>query len=266
MAGDARSAARRAGNHPLVERGARLGYAANGLVNVVLGWIALQLAIAGGGGGQEASPSGALRTLAEQPFGAALLWVILVGFALLALWQLATAIAGGEPSDRVKAAGKAVTYGVLAGITATIVSGSGGTGGSGGSSGGSAGLTATLMSQPFGRVLVALVGLGVVAVGAYHVVKGWTKKFLQDLQERPAPWVVTAGRAGYVARGIALVVVGGLFVAAAWTSNPQEAQGLDGALQTMLAAPFGRVVLALVALGFIAYGVYSFARARYARV
>jgi hypothetical protein len=253
MAGDARSAARRAGNHPLVERGARLGYAANGLVN---------LAIGGGGGGQEASPSGALRTLAAQPFGAALLWVILVGFALLALWQLATAVAGGETSDRVKAAGKAVTYGVLAGTTATIVAGSGGSGGSGGS----AGLTASLMSQPFGRVLVALVGLGVAAVGAYHVVKGWTKKFLRDLQERPAPWVVTAGRAGYVARGIALVVVGGLFVAAAWTSDPQESQGLDGALQTMLAVPFGRVVLALVALGFIAYGVYSFARARYARV
>lgn len=265
MAGDARGAARRAGNHPLVERGARLGYAANGLVNVVLGWIALQLAISGGGGGQEASASGALRTLADQPFGAALLWVILVGFALLALWQLATAIAGGETADRVKAAGKAVTYGVLAGLTATIVSGAGGSG-AGGGSGGSTGLTASLLSQPFGRVLVALVGLGVIAVGVYHVIKGWTKKFLQDLQERPAPWVVTAGRAGYVARGIALVVVGGLFVAAAWTSNPGEAQGLDGALQTMLEVPFGRVVLGLVALGFIAYGVYSFARARYARV
>ena len=97
MAGDARSAARRAGNHPLVEKGRRLGYAANGLVNIVLGWIALQLAIGGGGGsGQEASPSGALRTLAEQPFGAALLWVILVGFVLLGLWQAPPRSPGGE--------------------------------------------------------------------------------------------------------------------------------------------------------------------------
>ncbi len=260
MAGGARGAARQAGDHPLVERGARLGYAANGVVNVVVGWIALQLALTGGGGGQEASPSGALRTLAEQPFGVVLLGVILVGFALLAVWQIASAVTGGEVADRVKAAGKGVTYVVLAVLTWGIVTGSGGSGG------GSAGMTASLMAQPFGRVLVAVIGLGVVAVGGYHVVKGWTRRFLRDLEERPAPWAVTAGRAGYVARGIALVVVGGLFVTAAATSDPQEAQGLDGALQAMLQVPFGRVLLGLVALGFVAFGVYSFARARYARV
>jgi hypothetical protein len=264
MTGEARSAARRAGNHPLVEKGARLGYAANGVVNVVIGWIALQLAVGGGGGGgEDASPSGALRTLADQPFGAALLWLILVGFVLLGVWQAASAFVGGRTSDRVKAAAKAVTYLALAAVTWGIVSGSpAGPGGSGGSTQ----ATANLMAQPFGRLLVAVVGLGVVAIGCYHVVKGWRRKFLRDLQERPAPWVVTAGRAGYVARGVSLVVVGGLLVAAAWSSNAQEAQGLDAALQTVLGLPFGRILLGLVALGFVAFGVYSFARAKYARV
>ncbi|WP_298457145.1 DUF1206 domain-containing protein [uncultured Cellulomonas sp.] len=261
MTEDARSTARQAGHHPVVEKGARLGYAANGLINLVIGWIALQLALGSGTGGEQASASGALRTLAEQPFGAVLLWVILAGFVLLGLWQAVSAFLDGETKERVKAAAKAVTYLVLAGLTWTIVGSSGG-----GSGGGSAGLTATLMQQPFGRVLVALVGVGVAAVGVYHAIKGWTKKFLQDLQERPDHWVVVAGRAGYIARGIALVVVGGLFVTAAWTADPQEAQGLDGALQAMLQVPFGRVLLGLVALGFVAYGVYSFARAKYADI
>lgn len=268
MSGRAHGAARQAERHPAVEKGARLGYAANGLINVVIGWIALQLALGGGGGGaggEEASTTGALRTLAEQPFGQVLLWVILVGFVLLGLWQAVSAFLGGEAKERVKAAAKAVTYLVLAGLTASIVAGSGSGGGSGGS-GGSAGLTATLMQQPFGRVLVALVGGGVIAVGLYQAHKGWTRKFLGDLQEHPASWVVTAGRVGYVARGVAFAVVGGLFVTAAWQSDPQEAQGLDGALQTMLEVPFGRVLLGVVALGFVAYGVYSFARARYADI
>lgn len=260
MSGPTRSTARQAGHHPLVEKGARLGYAANGLINVLIGWIALQLAVTGGAGGQEASPSGALQTLAGQPFGKALLWVVLVGFALLALWQAISAFLGTETKDRVKAAAKAVTYLVLAVLTWTVVSGSGGGGG------GSAELTQRVMAQPLGRVLVALVGVGVVAVGAFHVVKGWKRTFLEDLQGQPAPWVVTAGRVGYIARGIALAVVGGLFVVAAWRSDPQEAQGLDGALQAMLGLPFGRALLGLVALGFIAFGVYSFARARYARI
>lgn len=259
MAAEARGVARQAGDHPVVERGARLGYAANGLVNVVIGWIALQLALSGGraaGGGEDASPSGALRTLAEQPFGKALLWVILVGFVLLLVWQAASAVVATRTKGRVKAAAKAATSAALAAVTVAILRGSGGDDGSG--------LTGTLMAQPFGRVLVALVGLGVVAIGVYHVVKGWTERFLRDLRRRPAPWVVTAGRAGYVARGIALAVLGGLLVLAAWTSDPGEAQGLDSALAALLGLPFGRILLGVVALGFVAYGVYSFARARYA--
>lgn len=260
MAAEARDAARQAGDHPLVERGARLGFAADGLVHLVIGWIALQLALTGGrGGGQDASASGALRTLAGQPFGAALLWVILVGFALLAVWQVARAVVSVRTRDRVKAAAKAVVAGVLAALTAGVLAGSGG-----GDDG--AGATATLLAQPFGRLLVALVGAGVVAVGGHHVVKGWTRRFLRDLRARPAPWVVTAGRAGYVARGIALGVVGLLLLVAAWTSDPQQAGGLDGALAAMLGVPFGRALLGVVALGFVAFGVYSVARARYADV
>jgi hypothetical protein len=261
-----RSAASQAGNNPLVERGARLGYAASGLLHLLIAWVVLQLAWTGTG--QSADQNGALQTLAGSGLGRALLWVTVVGFALLGLWQVTEAVARRDTGDRVKAAAKAVVDLVLAWTALSVVRGSGGSGASGGSggSGGAEGVTATLMSSTGGRILVALVGLGVVGVGGYHVVKGWTRRFLQDLRDDPGPWPVRAGRIGYVAKGVALAVVGVLLVVAAVRSDPQQAQGLDAALRTVAALPLGTALLTAIALGFAAYGVYSFVRARHARV
>ncbi len=247
---------------PAFERGARLGYAANGVLNLVIGWLALQ--VAWGGGSEDASATGALRALAGTPVGGLLLWVLLGGFALLGLWQLTTAVLDGSTADRLKAAGKGVAYLALALATYGIVGGSGSSEGAGGA--GEAGWTADLMAQPLGRLLVGAVGVGVIAVGGYHVHKGWRRTFLRDLRAHPGPWAVRAGRLGYVARGAAFAVIGGLFVTAAATADPERAQGLDGALQTLGEAPLGRLLLTLVALGFVAYGVYSFVRARTGRV
>ena len=126
--------------------------------------------------------------------------------------------------------------------------------------------TASLMGSPAGRLLVGVVGLVVLGVAGYHVHKGWTKKFLEDLREHPGDWAVTAGRIGYIAKGVALVVVGFFFLVAAWQADPDKAQGLDGALKTVKDQAFGPFLLTLVAAGIAAYGVYSFARSRYARV
>jgi hypothetical protein len=122
------------------------------------------------------------------------------------------------------------------------------------------------MASGVGRLLVGLVGVGVVVVGGYHVVKGWREKFLEDLEGSPSPWVRTAGRIGYVGKGVALAVVGVLLVVAAVQSDPEKAQGLDAALHALAGLPFGPVLLTLVALGFAAYGVYAFGRARHAKV
>ena len=126
--------------------------------------------------------------------------------------------------------------------------------------------TATLMKQPLGRVLVAVVGVVVVGVGVYHVVKGWRRTFLADLVGHPGRVAEVAGRVGYIAKGVALVVVGVLFVLAGLHNSAREATGLDGALKSLLKAPSGAVLVALVSVGFGAYGVYSFARARHAKV
>ncbi|HMO10584.1 MAG TPA: DUF1206 domain-containing protein [Actinotalea sp.] len=258
MATSARATARRAGDHPVLATGARLGYAANGVLNLVLAWLALQLVL--GGSGESTDQTGALRQLAGTPIGGVLLWVVLAGFALLALWQLTEAVSASG-RDRLKPAAKAVVYAVLATTAASVLQGSAGDG-----SEQAEGLTARVLQQPLGVWLVAAVGLAVVAVGLYHVHKGVRARFLRDLRTHPHSWVVRAGRVGYVARGAALGVVGALFVTAALNHDPERTGGLDEALTTLLEAPAGAVLVAAVAVGFACYGVYSFARARYAAV
>ena len=191
-----------------------------------------------------------------------LLWVCVVGFLLLAVWQLFEAALGhGETSDRLKAAAKGVTYLFFAWTTFKV-----GQGASSSAEQQTEDFTAGLMGSPGGRLLVGVVGLVVLGIAGYHVYKGWTKKFLEDLREHPGDWAVTAGRVGYIAKGVALVIVGFFFLVAAWQADPDKAQGLDGALKTVKDQPFGPFLLTLVAAGIAAYGVYSFARSRYARV
>ncbi len=257
---DVQGAARTAQDHAAVEWAARAGFAVNGVLHLLIGWIALQ--IAWFSTGKSADQSGALSALASNGFGKAVLWFGVVGFLGLAVWQVAEAIGGASKvSDRVKAVAKCGVYLALAFSAFTFAKG-----GSSSSKQQSTDTTATLMSQPFGAVLVALVGLVVVAVGVYHVLKGWKRWFLQDLASHPGKSVDVLGRFGYIAKGIALIVLGGLFGLAALQNDPKEASGLDGALHTLLEAPFGKIVVSVVGLGLIAYGFYSFARARYTKV
>lgn len=244
------------------EVGARAGYAVSGLLHALIGVLALQLAL--GSSSADADQSGALQAVAGSPFGAVVLWFAVVAFVALGAWQAAAALrgAGQDTADRVKAGAKAVMYLALAATSYAFAQGSGSS-----SSGQTSDATAQLMQAPAGRFLVGAVGLGVVAVGVYHVVKGVRRKFLDDLRSLPSG---RAGRAarwcgvlGYAAKGAALVVVGGLFVIAAVQQDPQEATGLDGALTALRDAPMGTVLLVLVAAGFVLFGVYCFVRARF---
>lgn len=260
MGDSAKQAASTAGNHPVVEWGARLGYGANGVLHFLLAWLTAQVAL-GGGGDKQASQSGALSTLAQESVGQVLLWVLALGFVLLALWQVTELVTQSETFDKAKAGGKAVLYAALAWTSFTFASG-----GRSSSNKQSKDFTQTLMEAPAGQVLVGAVGLGILGIAGYHVYKGWKKKFLEDLQEHPGQWAVIAGRIGYIAKGIALAAVGVLFITAAIKHKSGKATGLDGALHSLLDLPAGPVILVLIALGLAAYGAYSFARARYARV
>ncbi|WP_278236285.1 DUF1206 domain-containing protein [Isoptericola sp. AK164] len=266
----AEGAARQARNSSAVRFLARAGFAASGLVHLILGWLAVQLALGSSSG--SADQSGALRQVQQAPGGDVVLWAVTVGFAALALWQLLEALLGvpgvsdaKEVGARVKAAAKGVLYGVLAVTAARYATGSGSGGGNQEES-----YTAMVMQAPAGVWLVGAAGLVVVGVGVYHVVKGVRKKFLEDLRGTGGgavgAAVVRLGQIGYVAKGVALGVLGGLFVAAAVTHDADQAGGLDEALQTIRQQPFGTGLLIVIGIGIAAYGVYSFARARYAKL
>jgi Domain of Unknown Function (DUF1206) len=254
----AKGAAARAGDSRVVEWGARLGYAASGVLHLVLAWLTVQIAI---GAGAQASQSGAVGTVARQPFGQFLLWVLAVGFALLALWQVTEIFTRSEAFDKAKAAGKAVLYAALT-YTALVFA----LGGHTSSNKQTKDFTQSLMESPAGRLLVGLLGAAIIGVGGYHIYKGWKEKFLEDLEEHPGHWAVIAARIGYIGKGIALIAVGVLFIAAAIKERVGKTTGLDGALKSLRDLPGGPVILIGIALGLAAYGVYSFARARYARV
>lgn len=259
------SSARAGTSGDIWEKLARAGYAVSGVLHLVIGFVIVRIGLGSGG---EADSDSALQSLRDAPAGAAILWASAAAFVALALWQLADALRGrGDGMDRAKAAGKAVLYGALALSAASIARGSGG-----GSSGDqeAQGLAATLMGAPAGRILVAAVGVGLLAGAVYHVHKGATKRFLRDLRALPGRELGTGVRAlgtvGYIAKGIALGVVGVLFALAALTADPDKAQGIDGAVEQLLDLPGGPVIVVLVGAGFAAYGLYSFARARYARM
>lgn len=260
-AGQVRGVARRAENQDALLMAARVGYAINGVLHLLIGWIALSLAWRLGAS-ESADQSGALGALASNTFGRFLLWVAVVGWLGLGLWHLLQAVLSrGEVKDRLKYAAKGLTYLALAWLAFAFARGTGSS-----SSQQTSDFTASLMSQPFGTALVILVGLVTVGVGVYHIHKGWKRKFLADLQEQPGETVEKLARFGYIAKGVALIVVGGLFGIAALENDPDEATGLDGALKTLLEAPAGQWIVTLVALGFIAFAVYSFVRAKKARV
>lgn len=255
----------------LLKRGARVGLVAYGVVHLLIAWIALQVAWSGGG---DASSGGALRRLADQPFGRSMLWITVLGLVALVLWQLGTALWGYASEDgakrvrkRLGSAGRAVVYGALAFSALRIASGSGG--GSGGDSK-EEGFTADLLTAPAGRVLVVAVGVAIIAVGVLHVHRGVTESFTKDLEGSATSGdsgsaVVALGRIGYTAKGIAIGVVGILFDWAALSYDPDKAGGLDDALKTIRDQPFGPYLLTAVALGLAAFGLYCFAWARHAR-
>jgi hypothetical protein len=249
-----------------LDRGVRFGMITYGVVHLIVAWLAVQLAL--GQHRQNASQKGAMQTLAHQSFGPVLLWLIAIGMLLLTVWRVLEACFGHQEYDggkrvrkRLVSAGKAVIYGYIAYLAFRYAIGSP-------SSSSSSSYTAKLLDQPFGRWLVGLIGLAIIAYGVQYAWRGWTDKFMENLDARGTSgdagtayrWI---GKVGYIAKGIAFMIVGGLFVAAGVTHHAKKSGGLDQALHTVLQQPFGPFLLILIAAGIACYGLFCFARARH---
>lgn len=248
---------------------ARFGYAAKGVVYVVVGGLAVQAA-AGAGGGTTGG-EGALRTIAGQPFGQLLLWVLALGLVGYAVWRFFQAAFDVE-SHGTGAEGIVIRGGYLAsgavhgllGVYAVRLA----TGNGGGGGGGAQSVTAKVLAHPFGAWVVGLAGTAVIGYGLVAAYRAWTRKYRQEvafgrLDPRVQRWIDRAGRLGLAARAVVFTLIGVFLIEAAVQSNPSQARGLDGALETLAAQPYGPWLLGLVAVGLVGYGVWSMVKARY---
>ena len=249
-----------------------VGWAAKAVVYLALAWLVYQMAT--GTASEEASTTGALQLIQDATGGRFILVVLGIGLLLYAGGRIleVTTLATGQidKSDKAQAVVTSLVYLALA-ISAFAAAGISSGGGQGGGGSSEQRGAAVLLDLPFGRILVGLVGLGVIALGAYTVKKGVQKDFLPtlrtgDMSTMVRTWSEPVGIAAYVTKGLIFALLGWFLLQAAITYDSQKAVGLDGALREVAQADWGKALLLAVAVGLLAYAVFCALEARYRKV
>jgi hypothetical protein len=232
---------------------ARVGLIAKGVSYGLVGVLALKLAL--GDGGAATSNQGAMQHLAGTSFGTIVLVLLAIGLAAYAIWRLIQAWQGTE---RFANAARLLIYGALTYSAVRILTGSGQQ-----SQNKSAHkTTAAVFSWPGGTWLVGLVGAILIGIGLYQLYMGVSRKFEEKWRGQSKVGNVV-GVIGHIARFVVLALVGAFAIKAAVDYNPQQAVGLDGALQKLAHESYGSFLLGITAAGLVAYGIFCFVDARY---
>ena len=248
----------------------RAGYVARGVVYVLIGVLALRIAFGRGSG--PADRQGALHEVAAQPFGTVMLWLLVVGFACMAVWRFSQAALAKGPHHKAGArlldGVKALLYTAICWATAAYAAGSGGT--SSGDAQSQDG-TATAMTYSGGRILVGVAACVLIGVGAMLAVQAVRRRFLRQLDTgamspRTREVVTALGVAGGAARGAVYAAVGAFMLVAAVRFDPHQAKGMDATLRSFAHTPVGPLLLVAVAVGLVLFGGSSFASARWGRL
>jgi hypothetical protein len=249
---------------------AKAGFVARGVVYILIGVLALAIAL--GRPAPEADRTGALQAVAAEPYGKLLLWLLVIGFAAMALWRFAQAYygvrrRGHRGGQEALAAARGVAYTLFFIGTLRYVLGLPAPHSTNQQA---RDFTSTAMAHGYGRTLILLVGIVIALIGLAMVKIGLTKSFLEDLQlgrasRRTREGVELLGAVGNVARGLVFAGVGAFMVDAAVTYNASKAKGIDATLRSFAHTPAGPILLVIVAIGLALFGVYSLAEARWHR-
>ncbi|WP_066953224.1 DUF1206 domain-containing protein [Streptomyces lushanensis] len=270
-----RGKARRAANSSAMDMAARWGFAARGVLYLLIGVLALRIAL-GADEGEQADRGGALAEVAQQPMGSVLLWALGLGLTGMALWRLSEALFGAAGPDghkthkRLLSAGRAVFYGFVAYSVLAFAAGDTGSG-SGSSDRQSRDITARALELPGGRWIVGIAGAGIAVAGAWIGTRAALRKYrdhlkLSRMSRREKRFVDVTGVAGGVARGVLFAAVGVFVVRAAVAYEPDEAKGVDDTLRSFAGTPAGPWLLGTVAVGLALFGIFSFMMARRRKV
>jgi hypothetical protein len=256
---------------PWLHRLVRIGYLAKGIIYLLIGTLALRLAI--GEGGRLTDSSGVLKTIVQQPFGFALLAVLALGILAYAGWEITQAILDTKRKgsnaagvmDRGLSIIKGVVYGTIGVEAMRMLIGARA------ASRNADDYARTAMQFPLGDVFLVLVGAGIAIYGVKQISMAWKSQFDDDLNQQQlrsegGAWVLNIGRAGIGARGVILVLVGIAIARAGFVERPSEAAGMTDAMWALFARPYGQVLLGAVAAGLICFGIFQVLHARYARL
>lgn len=249
-----------------VEKGARFGHFIKGVIYGLIGVLSLQVAL--GSGGQVAGQREVAHMVEHQPFGVVLLIGIAIGLFGYAIWRLIEGFkdTGHKGSDgkgiaqRASAVASGLVNGALAVAAVQAALGHDG--------GGARSWVGKVLEQPFGAVLLGLVGAGVVAAGVVQFYQAYSKRFLRDfrygaMSPTERRWITRAGQVGYSARGVVFPIVGWGLLRAALSHNPGETRDTRAALIEIASSGYGQLLLGLVAAGLLAFGLFMVASARY---
>ncbi|MCA1777047.1 MAG: DUF1206 domain-containing protein [Loktanella sp.] len=242
----------------------RTGYAARGIVYSLLGGLTM---FAAWSGGQTEGTTGALETLKDSPGGIALLYIIAAGLVCYGIWRIIAAYydlerRGDDKEGFAKRAALVVTgliHIVMGGVVAGIAYGITGGGGDGAQD-----MTARVMELPYGRWIVAVVGLTFVGAGIHYALKGWQEKYKRYIRvTETSRQLDPVLRFGFIAYGAVLLIVGLFIALAGVTTDPSEAKGIGDALSYIRGMTFGRILLFLVGFGIVGFGLENFVEAAY---
>ncbi|MFD5269758.1 DUF1206 domain-containing protein [Streptomyces sp. NPDC058335] len=274
LARSGRIEAERAARGSVTRGAARAGLAARGVIYLLVGALALQIAY-GDNKKRQADRQGALAEIAGRPFGSVLLWALGVGLVGMALWRLSEVVFGSVGPDgrtakkRLMALARCVFYSFVAYSVLAFAAGSGDGGGS--SDEQSRDVTARVLELPAGRWIVAAAGAGIVVGGIWIGGRALLRKYRKNLRlgqmsPRTRRLVDVTGVAGGAARGLVFAAAGAFAVRAAVDYEPDKAKGLDDTLRSFAETSAGPGLLACVAAGLVLFGVFSFAMARWRKV
>ncbi|MEU4799332.1 DUF1206 domain-containing protein [Streptomyces sp. NPDC023327] len=267
--------ARRAAKGTAIASIARAGFIGRGVIYLLIGTLALRIAFSDGGS-RQADRGGAVAELADRPFGNILLWLLGIALAGMALWRLSEVFFGqagpdgDKPSKRAMSAARCLFYIFVAYSVLAYATGDEGSG-SGSSDQQTKDVTAKAFDWPGGRWIVAAAGAAVLVAGLWIAGRALMRKFhkrlrLSEMSHRVRQAVDILGVFGGVSRGVVFAVAGGFAVAAGVRHKSGEAKGMDNTLRSFADTGFGPWLLAIIAFGLAAFGLFSFANARWRKL
>ncbi|MEO1135691.1 MAG: DUF1206 domain-containing protein [Pseudomonadota bacterium] len=246
----------------------RAGYAARGMVYLIVGGIALFAAI---NGGEAEGSTGALEFLVKQPFGQVLLGIVAIGLFAYTAWRLLDGVMDleGEGDDAEGYASRAgqllsgATHALL-GVSAVAIILNGAEARAAGERNTAESWAAALIDTPFGRAVIIAAGIVTICVGIYLFIKSHKAAYRSKIHKTETTQsLAPVIRFGLVAHGVVLLIIGGLIAWAGLSHNPESAAGLGEALRILETQAFGRILLGIAGAGLAGFAIYCFVMARY---